>query len=134
MFWCWSQKPSSTVWCVPRAGVSDAELQASLDYACSQQSIDCSPIQAGGKCFEPNTVASHAAFAMNLYYQTAGQNPWNCDFSQTATLTSQNPSNHFFVFVFSIAYYKSQLHLLTSYFICLSFAGYNDCVYPGAST
>ncbi|XP_021896664.1 glucan endo-1,3-beta-glucosidase 7 [Carica papaya] len=85
-------KPSSTVWCVPRAGVSDAELQASLDYACSQQSIDCSPIQAGGKCFEPNTVASHAAFAMNLYYQTAGQNPWNCDFSQTATLTSQNPS------------------------------------------
>lgn len=84
-------KPTATGWCVPKAGVSDAQLQASLDYACSQ-GIDCSPIQPGGACFEPNTVASHAAFAMNLYYQTSAKNPWNCDFSQTATLTSQNPS------------------------------------------
>jgi len=43
-------------------------------------------------CFEPNTIASHAAYAMNLLYQTAGRNPWNCDFSQTATLSSNNPS------------------------------------------
>ncbi|KAJ8572274.1 hypothetical protein K7X08_008785 [Anisodus acutangulus] len=54
--------------------------------------IDCSPIQAGGPCFEPNTVASHAACAMNILYQTAGRNPWNCDFSQTAALTLTNPS------------------------------------------
>lgn len=78
-------------WCVPKPGVSDAELQTNLDYACGQ-SIDCSPIQAGGPCFEPNTISSHAAFAMNLLYQTAGRNPWNCDFVQTATLTSTNPS------------------------------------------
>ncbi|OVA04509.1 Glycoside hydrolase [Macleaya cordata] len=79
-------------WCVPKGGVSDAELQMNLDYACSFKGIDCGPIQPGGVCFEPNTVASHAAFAMNLLYQTAGRNPWNCDFSQTATLTSTNPS------------------------------------------
>ncbi|KAI4295531.1 hypothetical protein L6164_035570 [Bauhinia variegata] len=78
-------------WCVPKAGVSDAQLQANLDYACSH-GIDCGPIQPGGACFEPNTVASHAAYAMNVYYQTVGKNPWNCDFSQSATLTSQNPS------------------------------------------
>ncbi|GLT30579.1 hypothetical protein SLA2020_053720 [Shorea laevis] len=84
-------KPTTTGWCVPKAGIPDAQLQASLDYACSQN-IDCGPIQPGGVCFEPNTIASHAAYAMNLYYQTAGKNPWNCDFSQTATLTSQNPS------------------------------------------
>ncbi|XP_027354955.1 glucan endo-1,3-beta-glucosidase 7-like [Abrus precatorius] len=78
-------------WCVPKAGVSDAQLQANLDYACSQ-GIDCGAIQSGGACFEPNTVASHAAFAMNLYYQTFGRNKWNCDFSQSAMLTSQNPS------------------------------------------
>ncbi|KAE9609484.1 putative glucan endo-1,3-beta-D-glucosidase [Lupinus albus] len=78
-------------WCVPKVGVSDAQLQANMDYACSQ-GIDCSPIQAGGACFEPNIVASHAAFAMNLYYQKFGKNPWNCDFSQSATLTAQNPS------------------------------------------
>ncbi|KAF7143924.1 hypothetical protein RHSIM_Rhsim05G0074600 [Rhododendron simsii] len=78
-------------WCVPKSGVSDAQLQANLDYACGQ-GIDCSFIQPGGACFEPNTLASHAAFAMNLLYQTAGRNPWNCNFSETACLTSSNPS------------------------------------------
>ncbi|KAL2477159.1 O-Glycosyl hydrolase family 17 protein [Forsythia ovata] len=78
-------------WCVPKPGVSDAQLQANLDYACSQN-IDCSPIQPGGACFEPITVASHAAYAMNILYQSAGRNPWNCDFRQTAALTTTNPS------------------------------------------
>lgn len=93
-----SPKPTAAGWCVPKAGISDAQLQASLDYACSQ-GIDCSPIQPGGACFEPNTVVSHAAFAMNLYYQTSAKNPWNCDFSKTATLTSQNPSKLNFIIV-----------------------------------
>ncbi|XP_015884596.3 glucan endo-1,3-beta-glucosidase 7 [Ziziphus jujuba] len=79
------------VWCVPKAGVSDAQLQANLDYVCGH-GVDCSAIQPGGACFEPNTVASHAAYAMNLLYQTAGRNPWNCDFVQTATISSNNPS------------------------------------------
>ncbi|KAI3803655.1 hypothetical protein L1987_31813 [Smallanthus sonchifolius] len=78
-------------WCVPKPGVSDAQLQSNLDYVCSQ-GLDCGPLQPGGACFEPNTVASHASYAMNLLYQTAGRNPWNCDFLQTATLTSNNPS------------------------------------------
>lgn len=90
-----SPKPTLSQWCVPKAGISDAELQASLDYACGH-GIDCSPIQPGGACFEPNTVASHAAYAMNLYYQNSSKNPWNCDFSQTAILTSSNPSKLFF--------------------------------------
>jgi hypothetical protein len=68
-------------------------LQANIDYACGQ-GIDCGPIQPGGACFEPNTLPSHAAFVMNLYYQTFGRNQWNCDFSQTAILTSQNPSKY----------------------------------------
>jgi exo-beta-1,3-glucanase (GH17 family) len=83
--------PSTSGWCIPKSGVSDAQLQANIDYACGQ-GIDCGPIQPGGACFEPNTLPSHAAFVMNLYYQTFGRNQWNCDFSQTAILTSQNPS------------------------------------------
>lgn len=79
------------LWCLPKGGVSNAQLQANLDYACGQ-GIDCSPIQPGGACFEPNTLASHAAFAMNLLYQKSEKNPWNCDFSQTATLSTNNPS------------------------------------------
>lgn len=86
-----SAEPTASGWCLPKAGVSDAQLQANLDYACGH-GIDCSSIQPGGACFEPNTVSSHAAYAMNLYYQTVGQKPANCDFSQTATITSQNPS------------------------------------------
>ena len=88
-----SPKPTtSSKWCVPKtSGVSDAQLQENLDYACGH-GIDCSAIQPGGACFDPNTVASHAAYAMNLYYHTVGSDPVNCDFSQTATLTSSNPS------------------------------------------
>ncbi|KAK9691083.1 hypothetical protein RND81_09G174900 [Saponaria officinalis] len=86
-----SPKPTQGGWCVPKQGVSDAQLQANLDYACGH-GIDCSKIQPGGICFNPNTVASHAAYAMNLYYQTAGRNPVSCDFSQTATVTDTNPS------------------------------------------
>ncbi|WJX09329.1 hypothetical protein P8452_00174 [Trifolium repens] len=82
---------SNIAWCVPKAGLTDAQLQANLDYACGQ-GIDCSLIQPGGACFEPNTLANHAAYAMNLFYHTVGQNPLTCDFSQTATLTSTNPS------------------------------------------
>lgn len=86
-----SPKPTALAWCMPKAGASDAQLQLNLDYACGH-GIDCGAIQPGGACFEPNTVKSHAAYAMNLYYQSLGKNPWDCDFSQTATLTSTNPS------------------------------------------
>ncbi|PPD85514.1 hypothetical protein GOBAR_DD17544 [Gossypium barbadense] len=68
-----------------------SELQASLDYACAH-GIDCSPIQPGGSCFEPNTLSAHAAYAMNLYYQSSGPDPSSCDFSQAAMLSSSNPS------------------------------------------
>ena len=98
---------------MPKQGVSDAQLQANLDYACGQ-GIDCSKIQAGGPCFDPNTVSSHAAYAMNLYYQAVGRTPGSCDFTQTATLTSTNPSK----FYYSSSYKK----LLKIYlpFICYS--------------
>uniref|UniRef100_A0A0D9ZBC6 glucan endo-1,3-beta-D-glucosidase n=1 Tax=Oryza glumipatula TaxID=40148 RepID=A0A0D9ZBC6_9ORYZ len=79
-------------WCVASAGATEADLQADLDYACAQVGVDCGAIQAGGACFEPNTVRAHAAYAMNQLYQAAGRHPWNCDFRSSATLTSDNPS------------------------------------------
>jgi hypothetical protein len=86
-----SPTSKKATWCVPKSGVSDAQLQDNLDYACGR-GIDCSPIEPGGACFEPNTLASHAAYAMNLFYQASDKNPLNCDFSQSATLSSNNPS------------------------------------------
>ncbi|KAJ0980398.1 hypothetical protein J5N97_008653 [Dioscorea zingiberensis] len=85
-------KKATKGWCVPRDGATDAELQANLDYVCGAAGLDCRPIQPGGACYLPNTVRSHAAYAMNFLYQTSGRNPWNCDFRQSATLTSSNPS------------------------------------------
>ncbi|CAL9227986.1 unnamed protein product [Arabidopsis halleri] len=86
-----SGKVTSSGWCVPKKGATNEELQASLDWACGQ-GIDCGTIQPGGACFEPNNVASHAAYAMNMYYQKSPKQPTDCDFSKTATVTSQNPS------------------------------------------
>ncbi|KAG5407656.1 hypothetical protein IGI04_013775 [Brassica rapa subsp. trilocularis] len=82
---------ASTGWCVSKKDATDEQLQSSIDWACGQ-GIDCGAIQPGGACFEPNNVASHAAFAMNMYYQKSPKRPTDCDFSQTATITSQNPS------------------------------------------
>uniref|UniRef100_A0ACD5XAC4 Uncharacterized protein n=1 Tax=Avena sativa TaxID=4498 RepID=A0ACD5XAC4_AVESA len=79
-------------WCVASVGATDAQLQTDMDYACSQVGVDCGAIQPGGACFQPNTVRAHAAYAMNQLYQAAGGHPWNCDFRQSATLTSSNPS------------------------------------------
>lgn len=78
-------------WCVASPSASTAALQVALDYACGQGGVDCSAIQSGGGCFNPNTVRDHASFAFNSYYQ---KNPvaTSCDFGGTATITNTDPS------------------------------------------
>nr|GFC63038.1 glucan endo-1,3-beta-glucosidase-like [Tanacetum cinerariifolium] len=78
--------------CVPKPDATVAQLQSNIDYVCSN-GADCRPIQAGGACFEPNNVRSHAAFIMNAFYQTNGRNNFNCDFAHTGVITSTDPSN-----------------------------------------
>lgn len=79
-------------WCVPKEEATEQELQEDLDYACAQANVDCRPIQPGGMCYEPITVRSHAGYAMNQLFQVSGRNAWNCDFRQSAMLTTTNPS------------------------------------------
>ncbi|CAN1282842.1 Glucan endo-1,3-beta-glucosidase [Linum perenne] len=83
--------PAEKQWCVPKSDASDEALQKNLDYVCSL-GVDCRPIQDGGPCFSPNTVRSHASYAMNAYYQTYGHHDFNCDFGSTGVVTSTNPS------------------------------------------
>lgn len=77
-------------WCVAKPGSTDQMLQAGLDYACNH--ADCGPIQQGGSCFDPNTLVQHAAFAVNMYYQSMGRHKWDCDFNDSALLSLTDPS------------------------------------------
>ncbi|KAL6654433.1 hypothetical protein ACP70R_007898 [Stipagrostis hirtigluma subsp. patula] len=87
-----SPKPSPSgggKWCVAKAGANAADLQNNINYACGY--VDCKPIQSGGACFNPNTVASHAAYVMNAYYQANGRQDYACDFKGTGVVTSSDP-------------------------------------------
>lgn len=82
-----------TTWCVALAGVPQVNLQEALDWACGLGMADCKEIQEGGKCFEPETLLSHASYAFNNYYQQSGNSAIACNFGGTAALTKNNPSN-----------------------------------------
>ncbi|OIV93318.1 hypothetical protein TanjilG_23090 [Lupinus angustifolius] len=86
-----SEPSSSKKWCVPKTSASDKALQANIDYVCSS-GIDCGSIRNGGPCFKPDTVRSHAAYAMNAYYQANGRHDLDCDFDHTGLVTYADPS------------------------------------------
>ncbi|XP_022986028.1 major pollen allergen Ole e 10-like [Cucurbita maxima] len=79
-------------WCIANLGASQAALQLALDYACGMGGADCSAIQTGGRCYNPNSVRDHASYAFNSYYQK-NPLPNSCNFGGTAVITSTNPSS-----------------------------------------
>ncbi|PRQ59160.1 putative X8 domain-containing protein [Rosa chinensis] len=77
--------------CVAKPGVSEQTLQANINYACAQQGVDCSPIQPGGSCFTSDLI-TRASYAMTTYYNVFRSQGGTCDFTQSAQLTSTDPS------------------------------------------
>lgn len=99
-----------TNWCVARPGVPQADLKIALDWACGLGKADCRAIQAGGPCFVPDTLLSHASYAFNNYYQQNGNNDIACHFGGTAVLTHHNPSECFFI-ILALNYFSVGLSL-----------------------
>ena len=85
---------ATTTWCVARSDASVEALQTALDYACGIGGADCTPLQASGLCFLPNTIQAHASYAFNSFYQRRSMAPGSCDFSSSATVAQSDPSNH----------------------------------------
>lgn len=79
-------------WCIASPTASPTALQVALDYACGYGGADCSALQPGASCFDPNNLRDHASYAFNDYYQK-NPAPTSCVFGGTAQLTNTDPSN-----------------------------------------
>lgn len=86
------QRSPTGVWCVVSPGAATAQLEQIVNFSCGEGGADCSAIQNGAACFSPNTLESHASYAMNSYYQHHGRNYWNCFFNNAGLVTVTNPS------------------------------------------
>lgn len=83
---------TNATWCIAKSGSTEQSLQDALDYACGQGAANCTAIQNGASCWLPNTVQSHASFAMNSYFQANGDDQASCNFKGMGQVTYIDPS------------------------------------------
>ncbi|KAI5076126.1 hypothetical protein GOP47_0008191 [Adiantum capillus-veneris] len=87
-----SNDTTNGLFCVAKPGADDDTLQIALDWACGIGQANCSAIQPGMLCYEPDTVSNHASYAFDAYYQANGASPDSCTFDGAAVVTTTNPS------------------------------------------
>lgn len=80
-------------YCAAKDGADKRMLQAALDWACGPGKVNCSPLSQGEPCYEPDTVAAHATYTFNAYYQKMGRTPESCDFNGVAEITTTDPGH-----------------------------------------
>eukprot|EP01051_Picozoa_sp_SAG22_P000061 SAG22_NODE_1_length_62449_cov_158.689270_61_plen_277_part_00 len=81
--------------CRTKAGAAAADIQPGLTWVCAGGGLNCAPIKPGGAHFAPNTVAAHADWAFDQYYQAhAASGPGTCFFGGVAALVPP-PAGHY---------------------------------------
>ncbi|KAI5570146.1 hypothetical protein BDE02_11G006700 [Populus trichocarpa] len=86
---------TNQTYCIVMDGVDSKTLQAALDWACGPGQANCSEIQPGENCYQPNNVKNHASYAFDSYYQKEGRAAGSCDFKGVAMITTTDPSKCF---------------------------------------
>ncbi|KAL6661080.1 hypothetical protein ACP70R_000464 [Stipagrostis hirtigluma subsp. patula] len=82
------------VWCVLAEGkaANETAVAAAVEYACQQGSGTCNAIQPGGECHQPDTIAAHASYAFNAYWQQFRKAGGTCYFNGLAETTTKDPN------------------------------------------
>uniref|UniRef100_A0A0A9DV44 X8 domain-containing protein n=1 Tax=Arundo donax TaxID=35708 RepID=A0A0A9DV44_ARUDO len=83
---------NGVTWCVARPSTSQEDLQNALDWACGPGGADCSQLQPGGRCYQPNTLLTHASYAFNIFYQQNGNSDIACNFGGAGAVVKRDPS------------------------------------------
>lgn len=81
-------------WCVARPGATQEDLQHALDWACGPGGADCTPLQPGGRCYQPDTLLTHASYAFNIFYQQNGNSDIACNFGGAGAIVKHDPSTY----------------------------------------
>ncbi|XP_051125575.1 glucan endo-1,3-beta-glucosidase 1-like [Andrographis paniculata] len=84
---------TNQTYCVASDGIDTKTLQSALDWACGPGRANCSQIQPGETCYQPNNVKNHASYAFDSYYQKESRISGSCDFKGAALITTSDPSH-----------------------------------------
>ncbi|XP_066168592.1 glucan endo-1,3-beta-glucosidase 1 isoform X2 [Oryza sativa Japonica Group] len=84
--------------CIASDDADEKAVQAAMDWACGPGRTDCTAIQPGQGCYEPNDVRSHASFAFDSYYQSQGKAAGSCYFQGVGMVTTTDPSHDSCIF------------------------------------
>ncbi|CAH9109506.1 unnamed protein product [Cuscuta epithymum] len=82
-------------WCVARSDADVGSLQSALQWACGNDPESCRGIQQTGSCSPSNDDADlveRASLVFHSYYLKNDMASESCNFSNTATVTPQEPN------------------------------------------